>query len=147
MNKILTIICFLFLLASPIRAQRGLKTYPVFQGEVVPAKMMVVTEVRGGGVAAYKLDYYKGVTFQVDEALAAKVASLVEADAAATDDCETEKTGTLLTYALIRPKSKGRVNRYLCYQARPVDGQWKMTILYLEGPATLSDLRSMFEKQ
>ena len=76
-----------------------------------------------------------------------KVATLVEADAAATDDCETEKTGTLLTYALIRPKSKGRVNRYLCYQARPVDGQWKMTILYLEGPATLSDLRSMFEKQ
>ena len=146
MKKILSIICFLFLLASPVWAQHGLKTYPVFQGEVVPSSMMVVTEVRGG-VAAYKLDYYKGVTFQVDEALAAKVAALVEADAAATDDCETEKTGTLLTYALIRPKPKGRVNRYLCYQARPVDGQWKITILYLEGPATLSDLRSMFEKQ
>lgn len=144
--KKLTIICFLFLLACPVWAQQGMKTYPVFQGEVVPSNMMVVTEVRGG-VAAYKLDYYKGVTFQVDEALAAKVASLVEADAAATDDCETEKTGTLLTYALIRPKPKGRVNRYLCYQARPVDGQWKITILYLEGPATLSDLRSMFEKQ
>ena len=146
MKKLLSIICFLFLLASPVWAQHGLKTYPVFQGEVVPSNMMVVTEVRGG-VAAYKLDYYKGVTFQVDEALAAKVAALVEADAAATDDCETEKTGTLLTYALIRPKPKGRVNRYLCYQARPVDGQWKITILYLEGPATLSDLRSMFEKQ
>ena len=146
MKKIPTIICFLFLFTSPILAQRGLKTYPVFQGEVVPARMMVITEVRGG-VAAYKLNYYKGVTFQVDEALAAKVASLVESDAAETDDCETEKTGTMLTYALIRPKSEGRINRYLCYQARPVEGQWKITILYLEGPATLSDLRTMFEKQ
>lgn len=146
MKKKLTIICLLFLIASPIRAQHGLKTYPVFQGEVVPASMMVVTEVRGG-LTAYKLDYYKGVTFQVEQALAAKVASLVETDAAETDDCETEKTGTLLTYALIRPKSKDRVNRYLCYQARPVDGQWKITILYLEGTATLSDLRTMFEKQ
>ena len=146
MKRILTIICTLFLLAGPIRAQRGLKTYPVFQGEVVPTNMMVVTEVRGG-MAAYKLDYYKGVTSQVDEALAAKVASLVESDAAETDDCETEKTGTMLTYALIRPKSEGRINRYLCYQARPVEGQWKITVLYLEGPATLSDLRTMFEKQ
>ena len=146
MKRILTITCILFLLASPTRAQRGLRTYPVFQGEVVPTNMMVVTEVRGG-MAAYKLDYYKGVTSQVDEALAEKVASLVESDAAETDDCETEKTGTMLTYALIRPKSEGRINRYLCYQARPVEGQWKITLLYLEGPATLSDLRGMFEKQ
>ena len=48
---------------------------------------------------------------------------------------------------LIQLKTKGRIHRYLCYQARPVDGQWKVTILYLEGPATLADLRGMFEKQ
>lgn len=147
MKKMLITICLLFLLTSSMNAQRDLKTYPVFQGEIVPGKMMVVTEVRGGGMATYKLDYYKGVSFQVGEELAAKVASLVEADAAATNDRETEKTGSLLTYALIQPKSKGRANRYLCYQARPVAGEWKITILYLEGPATLSDLRSMFEKQ
>ena len=140
-------LCFLFLLGTSMNAQQDLKTYPVFLGEVVPGKMMVVTEVRGGSMATYKLDYYKGVSFQVGEELAAKVASLVEADAAATDDRETEKTGPLLTYALLQPKSEGRNNRYLCYQARPVDGQWKITILYLEGPATLEDLRKMFAKQ
>lgn len=147
MRKMLITLCFLFLLGTSMNAQQDLKTYPVFQGEVVPGKMMVVTEVRGGGMATYKLDYYKGVSFQVGEELAAKVASLVEADAAATDDRETEKTGSLLTYALLQPKSEGRNNRYLCYQARPVDGQWKITILYLEGPATLEDLRKMFAKQ
>ena len=106
-----------------------------------------MTEVRGSSMETYKLDYYKGVSFQVDEALAARVASLVEEDAVSTDDRETEKTGSLLTYALVQPKSKGKANRYLCYQARPVGNQWKITLLYLEGPATLEDLKNMFEKQ
>ena len=60
---------------------------------------------------------------------------------------ETEKTGDLLTYALVQPKAKGKTNRYLCYQARPVGNEWKVTLLYLEGPATLEDLKNMFEKQ
>ena len=147
MKKMLITICALFLLAGTMQAQRGLKTYPVFQGEIVPGKMMVVTEVRGSSMETYKLDYYKGVSFQVDEALAARVASLVEEDAVSTDDRETENTGSLLTYALVQPKSKGKANRYLCYQARPVGNQWKITLLYLEGPATLEDLKNMFEKQ
>lgn len=147
MKKILTCIMALLLFASAAFAQRDLNCYPVFQGKVVPEKQMVVTEVRGSSVAAYKLDYYKGISFQVGEDLAARVASLIEEDAAAADVRETEKTGTLLTYALIQPKTKGRIHRYLCYQARPVDGQWKVTILYLEGTATLADLRGMFENQ
>jgi hypothetical protein len=48
MRKMLITLCFLFLLGTSMNAQQDLKTYPVFQGEVVPGKMMVVTEVRGG---------------------------------------------------------------------------------------------------
>ncbi|MBR5723869.1 MAG: hypothetical protein IKX62_00665 [Bacteroidales bacterium] len=147
MKKILTSILALLLFSVAAFAQRGLNCYPVFRGRVVPERQMVVTEVRGSSVAAYKLDYYKGISFLVEEDLAARVASLIEEDVAAADVRETEKTGLLLTYALIQPKTKGRIHRYLCYQARPVDGQWKVTILYLEGSATLADLRGMFEKQ
>ena len=56
MKKMLITLCALFLLTTTMYAQRDLKTYPVFQGEVVPGKMMVVTEVRGSGMATYKLD-------------------------------------------------------------------------------------------
>lgn len=147
MKKILTSILALLLFSAAAFAQRGLNSDPVFRGRVVPERQMVVTEVRGGGMATYKLDYYKGVSFLVDEKSAREVAELVGQDAAAADVRETEKTGSLLTYALIQPKTKGRIHRYLCYQARPVDGQWKVTVLYLEGPATLDDLREMFEKQ
>ena len=147
MKKIVITLMALLLLAVSASAQRDLSCYPVFQGKVVPGKQMVVTEVRGSSMAAYKLDFYRGVSFQVGEELAGKVSALVEADAADADIRETEKTGHLLTYALVKPASKGKSNRYLCYQARPVGGEWKITLLYLEGPATLEDLRAMFEKQ
>jgi hypothetical protein len=139
---------FIMLLSSgALFAQRGLKCYPIFQGDVVPAKQMVLTEVRGGGMATYKLDYYRGITFTVDSELAEKVSALVEQDSSVAESCETEKTGGMLTYALIQPKVSGKIKHYLCYQARPADNQWKVTILYLEGPATLEDLQSMFAKQ
>ena len=147
MKKILISLMFLLLLSVTALAQRDLRCYPVFQGKVVPGKQMVVTEVRGSSMATYKLDYYRGVSFQAETELAGKVAALVEQDAADAAVKETEKVGDMLTYALVQPASSRKMNRYLCYQARQVGDKWKVTLLYLEGEATLEDLRSMFEKQ
>ena len=137
----------LLLFCGAAFAQRGLNCYPVFKGKIVPAKRMVITQARGESMATYKLDYYHSVQFQVNEKTALEVAELIQADAAEAPSAETEMTGELLTYALIQPAPFARVRRYLCYQARPVGAAWIITILYLEGSATLDDLRSMFEKQ
>ncbi|MBP5539748.1 MAG: hypothetical protein J6X69_08035 [Bacteroidales bacterium] len=147
MKKI--ILCLTILLMTDFMAfgQRGLNCHPVFRGKVVPLELMVSTEVRGGEMATYKLDYYRGVTFRADTATARKVGALVAADADAARSCQTEKTGDILTYALIELKPDKKINRYLCYQARPSGYIWKITLLYLEGVATLEDLHSMFEKQ
>lgn len=147
MKKIIISLLFLLLLSFSALAQLDLRCYPVFQGKVVPGKQMVVTEVRGSSMATYKLDYYRGVSFQVETDLAGKVAALVWEDAADAAVKETEKVGDMLTYALVQPASTGKINRYLCYQARPIGDKWKVTLLYLEGEATLEDLRSMFDKQ
>lgn len=147
MKKIVICFAMSLLLAGTAFAQRGLNCYPVFRGKVVPTERMVTTEVRGGGMSTYKLDYYRGVTFQVDTATAVKVAALVAADAEEAVSCETEKVGDFLTYALIRPKPAKHYNRYLCYQARSTGYSWIITLVYLEGVATLEDLQSMFEKQ
>ena len=85
MKRILLCIMALLLIAGTSWAQKGLNCYPVFRGKVVPAKRMVVTEVRGESMATYKLDYYHSVQFQVDEATAMKVAELILADADAAD--------------------------------------------------------------
>ena len=128
-------------------AQRGLNSNAIFRGRVIPSDRMVKTEVRGSSMTTYKLDFYRSVRFQVDEKTALEVAALVKADAEAAVSAETEMTGDLLTYALVQPAQRGKVHRYLCYQARPEGPAWIITILYLEGSATLEDLRSMFDKQ
>lgn len=138
----------LLLFSGAAFAQKGLNCYPVFRGKVIPERQMVMTEVRGDGMATYKLDYYRSARFHVDSLTARKVAAMVEADAVAADSAETEKTGELLTYGLIQLKPFGIMRRYLCYQARETEFKgWMITIIYLEGSATLQDLRSMFEKQ
>jgi hypothetical protein len=147
MKKIFTTLLLMLLLAGTAFAQRGLETRPVFQGKVVPKGQMIVTEARGGSMATYKLSYFKSIKFQVNEELAKKVAALVSADAATARSAETAKDGDFLTYALIQTKPSGKTRRYLCYQARPAGPAWVITILYLEGSATLEDLRSMFDKQ
>lgn len=147
MKKTVLCLAALLLFAGSVFGQRGLNCYPVFRGKVVPTQRMVTTEVRGGGMATYKLDYYKGVNFQVDTATASKVSALVAADARDAQSCETEMTGDILTYALVQLGPSGSLNRYLCYQARPTGYSWIITLLYLEGVATLEDLNSMFEKQ
>ena len=147
MKKILICFAVLILTAGTASAQRGLNSYPVFRGKVVPKDQMVTTEVRGWSMATYKLDYYRGVHFKTDMPTAIKVAELVGADAKAAVSCETERVGDILTYALIQPKPAGRINRYLCYQAQRNGSSWSITILYLEGVATLDDLKNMFGKQ
>ena len=138
----------LLLFSGASFAQKGLNCYPVFRGKVIPERQMVMTEVRGDGMATYKLDYYRSVRFHVDSLTARKVAAMVEANAVSADSAETEKTGELLTYGLIQLKPFGIMRRYLCYQARETEFKgWMITIIYLEGSATLQDLRSMFEKQ
>ena len=147
MKRILLLIMTLLLFSGAASAQRGLNCFSVFKGKIVPAKQMIVTEARGESMTTYKLDYYHSVRFQVDEVTAKQVAELILADASDAQSAETETTGELLTYALIQPKPFARVRRYLCYQARPAGSAWIITILYLEGSATLEDLRYMFEKQ
>ena len=138
----------LLLFSGVAFAQKGLNCYPVFRGKVIPERQMVMTEVRGDGLATYKLNYYRSVRFHVDTLTARKVAALVEADALTADSAETEKSGDLLTYGLIQLNPFGVMRRYLCYQARKTEFQcWMITIIYLEGSATPQDLRSMFEKR
>lgn len=147
MKKLLLFLLALLLTSGAAFAQRGLNSNAIFRGRVIPSDRMVRTEVRGSSMTTYKLDFYRSVRFRVDEKTALEVAALVKADAAAAISAETEMTGDLLTYALVQPAGRGKTHRYLCYQARPEGPAWVITILYLEGSATLADLRSMFDKQ
>lgn len=142
-----TAILILMTLSVAAFAQKDMHSSGIFHADVVPRDRMVRTEVRGGEIRKFKLDRYLGVSFDADSVLLESVAGLVEADASSALSSETEHVGEVLTYALLQMPSKNSSNRYLCYQARQSEDVWKVVLLYLEGPASQDELKSMFEQQ
>ena len=113
MKKIIICLMSLLLFTGAAFAQKGLNCCPVFRGKVIPERQMVLTEVRGDGMATYKLSYYRSVRFQADTLTARKVAALVEADALPSDSAETEKRGEVWSSRLDRPQPRGWQRRVL----------------------------------
>ena len=147
MKKIVLILSTLLMLGGQAFAQKDLHSREAFRGGIIPKKEMVRTEVKGGSLSSYKLAYYLGVSAPATTEQVSRLAALVEADSEGALLSEMEKTAELLTYALIEPEGNGKYHRYLCWQARPDGDRWKVTLLYLEGQATVEELKNMFKKQ
>lgn len=138
----------LLLTATAAFAQEGLYVEDLFEGRVIPAKMMRRNFISGSKLQPYKLDTYKSLQFQVGEAAFHTVEILVLKDSYAATDKQTEYAGDHLTYAVIcLPQTYTGLNRFLCFQAKEDKGIWDVTVVYLRGSATVEDLDSMFNKR
>lgn len=145
--KKLACLAVLILFSFSAFAQRGLNCNAVFRGKVVPSNRMIETEVRGESVSTYKLSYFHSIKVQVDEVTATKIAGIIELDVDNAVSAETEYDGDRLIYAMVELQPFRRVNRYLCYQLKQTAGAEAITIIYLEGSASLNELHHMFEKR
>lgn len=142
------IIIFLLCAVTSAFAQEGLYVEDLFEGRVIPAKLMKRTFISGTKLQPYKLDTYKSLQFQTGEGTFHTVEMLVVKDSYTATDKETEFTGDHLTYAVISlPQTYTGLNRFLCFQAREDKGVWDVTVVYLRGSATVEDLETMFNKK
>jgi len=147
MKRYLSILFFLFLWVSA-SAQEGLYVEDLFEGRVIPAKMMKRNYISGSKLQPYGLDTYKSLFFQVGEGAFHTVEVLILKDSYAAEDKQLEYDGDHLTYAVIcLPKTQTGLNRFLCFQAKEEKGIWDVTVVYLRGTATVGDLETMFNKK
>lgn len=148
MKRLLTIVSFIVFAAGVASAQEGLFVEDLFEGKVVASKQMKRTFISGSKLHPYGLDTYKSISFQVGETLYGAVERLVLNDAEGVEDKTTEYDGDHLTYAIIcLPKTNTGLNRFLCFQAKPDEKNWDVTVVYLRGTATVEDLDKMFNKR
>jgi hypothetical protein len=147
MKKILTILVLLLAWTNAF-CQEGLYVEDLFEGRVIPAKLMKRTTISGSKLQPYGLDTYKSLSFQVGEAAFHTVEVLIMKDSYAAIDQQTEYVGDHLVYAVISlPQTHTGLNRFLCYQAKEDKGIWDVTVVYLRGTATVGDLDMMFNKR
>ena len=148
MKRMIIILLMTVLSAGMAEAQEGLFVEDLFEGRIIPRSMMDQTLITGSRLKQYGLDTYRSLNFTVGEPMFQDVEEMVLKDALGSDDQETSYTDGRLTYAIIcLPPTATGLNRFLCFQAKKRKKLWDITLVYLRGMATVSDLDKMFNKK
>ncbi len=162
MRRLFITLSILVSISMSAIAQDGLQINEVFEGKVVPKESMKESLVKGDKlVATYKLRLLHTAKFAADAAQREKVETLFKEDMKeriSDDDSnmEMENRNGHLYYAIVQLKDKfvGRgegyrvyLGRFICYQCKEKPVGYDITLAYMEGSATLSDLRESFKKK
>lgn len=133
-------------------AQKGLRVNDIFEGDVVEKNNMVVNIIKGGQLAPYKLRYFRSLKFKASEEERRKIEERVAADMQRAEDLEMERKGdardSWLYYAMMTLPPQGKSSArhsYLCYQCVPANSVFYITLVYMEGSATLEEMRRVFK--
>lgn len=128
-------------------AQKGLCVTRFFDGEYGRRKDVVRVEVRGSRLKPYGLKVFRSVTLHDDGAALAEMERCVADDGRAAVDRETGHVAGRLYYGFYCLPPDGGTNRYLFFRNASLrrGGRSEATLVYMEGNATLEDLKRMFE--
>ena len=153
MKRTLFILLMLIGISLSTSAQRGLQINEVFEGKVIAKQYMQESLIKGDNVAPYKLRLLHTVKFLANNSQRAKADALFNIDMKeriSDDDSnmEMETRDGFLYYAIVQltDNDKGS-HRYICYQCRPKSTKFDITMVYMEGEASLADLRKTFKKK
>ena len=153
MKRTFFILSMLIGICLSTSAQRGLQINEVFEGKVIAKQYMQESLIKGDNVAPYKLRLLHTVKFLANNSQRAKADALVNIDMKeriSDDDSnmEMETRDGFLYYAIVQltDNDKGS-HRYICYQCRPKSTKFDITMVYMEGEASLADLRKTFKRK
>ena len=141
MKRMMLTTLVLFWAALSLLAQEGLHVAPFYDGRFNKAKDVVSLNVKGSALKPYRLTLYRSLIFERDMP---DVERAVLLDGKQAIDREVaHRDGRLLYGFYCLPQtSKKDPLRYLFY--RHTAG--KTILVYLEGEATLEEIKRMFKK-
>lgn len=139
--------------ALPLSAQKGLRIDEVFKGNIVNEQALQESLVKGESLEPYKLKVLHTVKFTTSSTQRDRVEALFMEDMKGrlSDDdenLELEYRDGHLYYAIVQiADTRKGLHRYICYQSRSNTEEHTITLVYLEGKASLADLRKTFKKK
>ena len=151
--KHLLITLALIAASLPLSAQEGLRINEVFEGNIINELAMQESLVKGESLEPFKLKVLHTVKFTTGNSPRDKVEALFEEDMKGRlseddENIELEYRDGHLYYAIVQlTDSKKGLHRYICYQCRQTMGGNGITLVYMEGKASLADLRKTFKKK
>ncbi len=149
MKRFLLIFAFLLVAVLSATAQKGMSIDELFGGDYQNRKNVTEVVVRGTQVKAYNLTLFRSITVADDPALAQKMETLVKADGRKATDREEGLRGGRLYYAFYSFRKGDGTYSYIFYRNNLLrkNAKPETTVVYMEGHATLAELKKMFVKK
>lgn len=145
MKRIFLIITALLLSVWTASAQKDLEVGAIFDGKVVPRKVMKETFIKSAQLDPFNLEQYHSVSFTGDDHVLEEVSRRVLADAEKAADQEIHMNEGRLVYAILTFEGANRDNRFVCYQCVSKEDSHAITLVFMHGPAKLDDLKRLFK--
>ena len=147
-THLLTLLCVL-MLCIPLYAQQGLKIAPLFNGQYRYMKGTTEVLLKGRKLAPYKLKLFRSITVGTEHVNLVQVERMVKSDATTAIDKEISSKQGHLYYAFYQWRPLGSTRRYLFYKNNALNAKGHnntFTLIYMEGTATLDELKRNFAK-
>ncbi|MBQ8277763.1 MAG: hypothetical protein IJY00_04890 [Bacteroidaceae bacterium] len=134
--------------ATCLPAQDGLQVAALFDGRYRKSPDVIEVMLQGKKVRPYGLTLFRSLTLPVHTVDVSYVESLVKSDGAKAGDKEVGMKGRRLYYGFYGLSPKGNLNRYIFYRNNSLQTGKKpvLTIIYMEGTATIAELKARFGK-
>lgn len=149
-NLLLTL---LLLLPMTLAAQHDLAVGKVLDGRYKKNVHTTDVEISGERLSEYRLIYYHSLTVTDDTAIMDAIATAVMADEAKAINKEVSTIGARLYYGFFQMTDDNSkldgIHRYIFFRDMRVaktGSQPMVSIIYMEGPASLNFLKSKFQK-
>lgn len=133
--------------ATSAFAQEGMAVNKLFTSDYKQRPSVNEVEISGMVLKSYGVTKFRSITAINDAEVADIMRRCVAADAPKAIGSEVKKVGGVINYALYTFSEKEGKYRYVFYRNRKKgDGKNEVTVLYVEGTATLKELKDLFKK-
>ena len=146
MKKLLLMVSLALLAVAPALAQKNLQIDSLFS-KAVPIAGYEESLVKGSALKDYNLSYFRSIRFPADKELMDRIAAWINADAQNATSKDIQEEDGRLTYALLQFDGDKSRKRYVGHQIRRSGGKDYVTVVYMEGRASVKDLHSFFKKR
>lgn len=142
------LIILFMLLSAVASAQTGLATSDLFGDTYIGNQGVRLMKIEGGELKKMKLQKFYSFTVTAPDAeLAASIESKVKRDGARAMDKEVQYKDKRLRYGFYQLRQAADYsNRYLVYLDQTDSTGGKILVIYLEGKASLNDVKKLIEK-
>ncbi len=150
-TKLLSTLAVALATTVPLHAQEGLHVATAFGGTFQKQKDATEVLLRGNRLKQFNLSLYRSLSVNATSSNVLYMERIVKADGKSAVDKEMNTRGGRITYALYQLKPEDGQRRYIFYRNEAASAQKpatpKITLIYMEGKASIEALKRSFAKQ